>query len=216
MKKKTHGPPKAPKTLKVAVTGGAGSGKSAVCNHLISLGLEVISADRIAREVVSPESPVLRAIVARFGEQILQADGSLDRLLLRQEIIKDSHKKQKLEEIIHPAILQRMHVSIDDAQKRETPIVVVEVPLLFELDLTGDFDLVVMVTATRKKRIDRLVKRDGVSRESAEALLDAQLPDQDKIKQSDIIIKNDGSRESLGKSVQALYGTLLEKSCKKP
>lgn len=213
-KKKPH-PDKVLHTLKVAVTGGAGSGKTSVCNRLKSLGLDVISTDRIARDVVSPESPVLNAIVAQFGDSILKADGSLDRLLLREQILEDPFKKQILEDIIHPAILKRMHEMVDDAQKRHEPIVVVEVPLLFELDLVDAFDLVVMVTASRKRKIDRMAKRDGVSRKSAETLLSLQIPDFQKIEQSDIIVNNDGSPEDLNKSVQALYHTLQQKSVEK-
>jgi dephospho-CoA kinase len=207
---------KVQQTLRVAVTGGAGSGKTSVCNHLKSLGLNVISTDRIAREVVSPGSPVLRAIVARFGDAILKPDGTLDRLLLREEIVKDKYKKQILEDIIHPAILKRMHEMVDDARQSQEPIVVVEVPLLFELDLADVFDLVVMVTTSRKRKIERMAKRDGVSRKSAEALLRLQLPDSAKVKQSDIIIKNDGSPEDLKASVQAVYHALIQKSVEKP
>lgn len=206
---------KQPQTLKVAVTGGAGSGKTSVCNHLISLGLKVISTDRIAREVVSAGSQVLRAIVAQFGDGVLKADGSLDRPLLREQIVADIDKKQMLEDIIHPAILKRMHEMVDDLQQRHEPIVVVEVPLLFELDLADTFDLVVMVTASRERKIDRMVKRDGVSRESADALLGLQLPDSEKIEQSDIVVKNDGSPEELNESVQALYQALRQKSVEK-
>jgi len=186
-----------------------------VCDHLKSLGLDVISTDRIAREVVSPESPILHAIVAQFGDSILKADGSLNRLLLREQIVTDPHKKQILEDIVHPAILKRMHEMVDDALKRNEPIVVVEVPLLFELDLVDAFDLVVMVTASQKRKIDRMAKRDGVSRKSAEALLRIQLPDFEKIEQSDIIVNNDGSPEDLYQSVQALYDTLQQKSVEK-
>ncbi len=101
---------------------------------------------------------------------------------------------------------------VDDVERRHIPIVAVEVPLLFELDLADTFDLIVMVTASRKRKIDRMIQRDGVTRESAEALLDIQLSDSIKIKNSDIIIKNDGSLENLKKSVETLYHTLKEKS----
>jgi dephospho-CoA kinase len=200
----------------VAVTGGAGSGKTSVCKRLKSLGLHVINTDRIARQVVSPGSPVLSAIVERFGKTILKADGTLNRVLLREQIVEDLYKKQMLEDIIHPAILHRMHELVDALQKSHEPIVVVEVPLLFELDLADAFDMVVMVTASRQQKIDRMIKRDGVSRKSAESLLAVQLPDSVKIDQSHFIVGNNGSPEDLDESVQALYHMLQQKSIENP
>ena len=203
---------KTPRTLKVAITGGAGSGKTFVCNQLKSLGMNIISTDQIARDVVSPGSSVLRAIAAHFGEQMLQSDGSLDRSRLRQRIIEDNTQKQALEKMIHPAILKRMREKVDHLEKQKVSVVLVEVPLLFELDLAGEFDLVVMVTAARERKVDRMVNRDRVSRKDAEALLDRQFPDAEKIKHSDIIIENNGSLEDLSESVQDLYRSILQKS----
>ena len=203
------------RTLKVAITGGAGSGKTFVCNQLKSLGMDIVSTDQIAREVVSPDSSVLRAIAAHFGEQMVQADGTLDRSRLRQRIIEDNAQKQALEKMIHPAILKRMREKVDHLEKQKASVVLVEVPLLFELDLAGEFDLVVMVTAARERKIDRMVNRDRVTRKDAEALLDRQLPDAEKIKHSDIIIENNGSLEDLRESILDLYRSIMQKKLEK-
>lgn len=207
---------KTPRTLTVGVTGGAGSGKTTVCSLLRQSGFPVISTDRIAREVVSPGSAVLRAVVERFGDRILKPDGTLDRSLLREIMVNDPYQKQILEDILHPAILKRMQDGIHEARRKLRPIVVVEVPLLFELDLADAFDCIVMVHTDRKRKIDRIVLRDDVRRQSAEALVDTQLPDRQKIEHSDIIIENNGSPEALKKSVHALVRTLLEKGWKGP
>ena len=114
--------------------------------------------------------------------------------------------------MIHPAILKRMREKVDHLEKQKASVVLVEVPLLFELDLAGEFDLVVMVTAARERKVDRMVNRDRVSRKDAEALLDRQFSDAEKIKHSDIIIENNGSLEDLSESVQDLYRSIMQKS----
>ena len=202
--------------LKVAITGGAGSGKTTVCNRLKELGLNIISTDAIAREVVSRGSPVYLAIADHFGEQVLKPDGTLDRKRLRQIIIKDAAARRILEGFIHPEILKRMQQRMSDAKDRGASMVLVEIPLFFELGLSGQFDVVVMVTADRKRRVERLMARDQVSREDAEGLLKAQLSDKEKIKQSDIVIKNDGSVAHVIGAVDDLYCMLKEKISKIP
>lgn len=198
--------------LKVAVTGGAGSGKTSVCNRLKSLGLGVIDADALAREAASPGSPVLDAIAAQFGDEMIRQDGSLDRRALRRQIVKDFSKKQALERIIHPVILKRMQDEIASLEEKGSPMAIVEVPLLFELNLAGAFDVVVTVTSVRDRKTERLVRRDGVSRGDAEALLDLQLPDRAKICRSDFVVENDGSLEDLDSKVDRLVQLLKEKS----
>ena len=201
-------------TLKVAITGGAGSGKTTVCNRLKELGFNVISTDALAKEVVSPGSPIYDAVVSHFGEQVVQPDGTLNRKRLRRIIIRDDTARRTLERFIHPEILKRMHQKVNDAENCGAPVVLVEVPLLFELGLSDRFDVVVMVAADRKRRIERLMTRDQVSRDDAEALLKAQLSDREKIKQSDFIIKNDGSISHMTHEVDDLYRTLREKISK--
>jgi len=198
--------------FKVAVTGGAGSGKTSVCNRLKSLGFEVIDADAIARAVVSPGSAVLEAIAKHFGSGMIRRDGSLDRTALRRQVVKDISKKQKLERIIHPLILERMQDEITTLENQGVPAVIVEVPLLFELNLAQGFDMVVTVISDREQKTERLCRRDRVTREDAEALLDLQLPDEGKIEKSDFIIDNKGSIDDLYRDVDRMVQFLNEKS----
>ena len=202
--------------LKVAVTGGAGSGKTSVCNRLKQLGLSVISTDVIAREVVSPGMPVYEAIVTHFGRQFLSSDGTLDRKRLRHLITSDKRQKQALDRLIHPEILRRMRLEIESAVHRGEPMVLVEIPLLFELGLVGEFDFVVMVAAAHEQKIKRLMARDQVSRQDAEALLQTQLQDGEKIKQADFVVKNDGSLQGMISEVGRLFKVLNKKMKKIP
>lgn len=183
--------------LKVAVTGSAGSGKTAVCDRLKALGLPVINADALAREVVAPGSRGLNEIVSRFGPTVLQADGSLDRAALRRTITTDEAARQSLENIIHPKIAGQIEMEIVRAVKDGHTIIFVEVPLLFEAGWNDYFDVIVMVSADDEIRIGRLMARDNVSRQEAQALLQIQKPDHEKIQQSDFIIKNNESYEKL-------------------
>lgn len=200
-----------PAPLKVAVTGSAGSGKTAVCDRLKALGLPVINTDTLAREVVAPGSRGLGEIVNRFGPEVLQADGSLDRPALRRTITRDAETRRSLENIIHPKIIERMEMEIDKAVKAGHTIFFVEVPLLFEAGWNDYFDVVVMVSADDEIRIVRLMARDNVSRQEAQALLQIQKPDHEKIQHSDYIIKNDGSREQLAVAVDRFLKMFYQK-----
>lgn len=201
--------------LKVAVTGSAGSGKTAVCHRLKSLGLQVINTDSLAREVVAPGSRGFGEIVDRFGPKVLQADGSLNRSALRRTITSDAAARRNLETIIHPKIIERMEVEITRAVKDGRTIIVVEVPLLFEAGWNDYFDVIVMVSADDETRIKRLMARDNVSRQEALALLQIQKPDREKNQHSDFIIKNNGSREQLEGEVDRFLKMFYQKYPKK-
>ncbi|MDI6687489.1 MAG: dephospho-CoA kinase [Desulfobacterales bacterium] len=200
--------------IKIAVTGGAGSGKTSVCNRFKELSVKVISSDILAREAVAEGSTAYNKIVNYFGKKVLTEDGSLNRRMLRRIIINDNSAKEALESFIHPEITKLMHSHIIKAEKDENHIVMVEVPLLFELGIEGCFDIVIVVIADRKLRIKRLMDRDDVSREDAEALLNHQLPDEDKAARAEFVIKNDGSFARMIRSVDHLYKDLVKKYVK--
>lgn len=197
--------------LKVAVTGSAGSGKTAVCDRLRALGLQVINTDSLAREVVAPGSRGLKEIVNRFGTKVLQADGRLNRSALRRTITSDVAARRNLENIIHPKIIERMEVEMARAVKDGRTIIFVEVPLLFEAGWNDYFDVIVMVSAEDETRIQRLMARDNVSRQEARALLQIQKPDHEKIQNSDFIIKNNGSGEQLAGEVDRFLKMFYQK-----
>ena len=198
------------KVLKVAVTGGAGSGKTFVCNRLKELGIKVISSDVMAREAVAPNSTAHKKIVDFFGETVLLSDGTLNRKMLRRMIVNDDVARLTLERIVHPEISNLIQEKIACAEKEGFDIVVVEVPLLFELSMQEQFDWIILVSAGHELRVKRLMARDNISRDEAENLLHVQMPDKDKIGRADFVLSNEGSRARLVEAVDFLY----EKSLK--
>ena len=196
--------------FKIAVTGGAGSGKTFVCSRLKALGLEVISADDMAKEAVVPGSAALQKIAGRFGEEILLPDGSLNRKMLRQIITDDDAARNTLESILHREISTLISENVIRLEKAGHPMVVIEIPLLYELDLQNRFDRVIMVSARRELRIRRLMERDSITRISAEKLINVQMPDKKKIERADYVVHNEGSREDLAKSVDMLFKKLSD------
>lgn len=173
---------------KIGVTGSAGSGKSVVCGRLEELGLTVISSDKIAREVVLPGQSAYLDVVKLFGRSIVLPDGLLDRAALRRVISSDRDMGKQLESIVQPAIIAELsrRVSMGTC---ENPIVV-EVPLLFELDMASMFDVTVVVAADENMLVQRVADRDNVSLEDAAGLLFLQMPQSIKVDLADYVIWN--------------------------
>jgi dephospho-CoA kinase len=201
--------------LKIAVTGGAGSGKTIVCSRLKALGLEVISADDAAKQAVVPGSAALQKIAGIFGKKILLPDGSLNRKMLRQIITEDDAARKSLENILHHEISSLILKNVVRLEKEGRPMVVIEVPLLFELNLQDQYDRVVVISASRESRIRRLMARDNISRESAEKLMNLQLPDRIKIEGADYVVRNEGSETDLISSVDVLFENLRNTATKR-
>lgn len=191
--------------IKVAVTGGAGSGKTLVCNHLKKLGANVISSDAIAREAVSQNSPAYKNIVNYFGKRVLLSDGNLNRQMLRRIIINNDTDRLALEKIIHPEITKKMMLKVAQAKQADDPIVLLEIPLLFELGMENQFNTVIMISTERKLRIKRLMNRDNVTRNEAEKLINVQMPDEVKVERAQFVLTNNGSKKQLTNSVDILY-----------
>ena len=199
------------KTIKVAVTGNAGSGKTSVCNILKKMGAMVVFSDVIAREVVSPGTTAYKNIINFFGKEVLKENGFLNRKLLRSIIANDDSSRKALEKIVHPEIINLIQLKMNMAEKHLNRFVFVEIPLLFELNLEGLFDLVITVTADYELRIKRLMRRDKVARYDAESLFSIQMPEEEKVKRAEFVIKNNGSISQLINSVEVLYGELIKK-----
>jgi len=198
------------KMFKIAVTGGAGSGKSFVCNRLKELGITIISSDALAREAVAPGAAAHEKILNYFGEKVVLSDGKLNRQMLRRIIVNDDTARRSLERFIHPEISKLMQQKMAQAEQNGGRVVAVEVPLLFELGMEKQFDLIVIVSADPKLRVKRLMDRDKVSREDAEELLNVQMPDQEKVKRGGFVLSNNGSTEQLISAVNRLYENLLK------
>jgi len=192
--------------LKVAVTGGAGAGKTVVCDCFGRLGAHVISLDELAREAVKRDSPILEAIADHFGKGILRANGSLDRRKLRGIITRDARARKVLESLTHPEIFRLFEEKVAAIQSRhEDAVVVVEVPVLIELGIQDQFDVVVLVEASSDLQKSRLMARDGSSSAEAQALLGIQMVAEKKRPYADYIVKNPGPLDEMEVAVKKIY-----------
>jgi dephospho-CoA kinase len=178
------------KRLLIGITGGIGAGKSALGTVYRELGYPVFSADEIAREVVLPGSAALSEIRAAFGDSVILPDGTLDRAQLRARIAADSNFRYQLEAITHPRIQERSLALAQQAFEGGAEIVFYEAPLLFEAKSNHGMDKVICVHAPDSVRLARAVQRDGGSREQAEKLLKAQMPQEKKMQLADLLVEN--------------------------
>lgn len=195
-------------TYRLGLTGGIASGKSAVSRQLRAAGVPVIDADVIARAIVAPGQPALAAIVAEFGPSMLLPTGALDRQALGQVVFADPAKLARLNAIDRPYLRQAILAALDAAAKPGVPLVVGDIPLLYEADFTPYFDGVAVVTVSAATQLRRLMARDGLSRTAAEQRIAAQLPLAEKVAKADFVIENDGSPEQREQQVATLLKRL--------
>ncbi|MFM9367272.1 dephospho-CoA kinase [Streptomyces sp. Da 82-17] len=196
--------------LKVGLTGGIGAGKSEVSRLLASYGAVLIDADRIAREVVEPGTPGLRAVVEAFGPEILAADGSLDRPRLGSVVFADPERLAVLNGIVHPLVGARS-AELEAAAGADS-VVVHDVPLLTENGLAPLYDLVIVVDASPETQLDRLVRLRGMSEEDARARMAAQATREKRLEIADIVIDNDGPLEALEPQVRSVWEDLARRA----
>ncbi|MFI2289583.1 dephospho-CoA kinase [Streptomyces niveus] len=196
--------------LKVGLTGGIGAGKSEVSRLLVSYGAVLVDADKIAREVVEPGTPGLDAVVDAFGPGVLTADGRLDRPKLGALVFADDDKRATLNAIVHPLVRARS-VELESAAG-EKDIVVHDVPLLVESELTGLYDMVVVVDASPGTQLDRLVRLRGMAESEARSRMAAQATRERRTAAADVVIDNDGPLEKLEPQVRAVWEQLVERA----
>ena len=195
--------------LLLGVTGGIATGKSTVVDMLKELGAAVIDVDVIAREVVEPEKPAWKDIVAYFGERVLYEDRYLDRKKLSDIVFGDIEKRKKLESFTHPRIHEEIVKQLNEiVEKAPNAIVQVDAPLLIELDLQYMFHKTLLVYIPEEKQIERLIERDGISKEEAASRLKAQFPIDEKVGYADFVIYNDESLEETRRQAEDLWQTL--------
>jgi dephospho-CoA kinase len=191
------------RVLMVGLSGGIGSGKSAVARRLAELGAIVIDADRLAHEVVEPGTEGLAEVVAAFGTGVLGPDGALDRPALGRLVFDDAAARCRLEAIIHPRVRARTAELV--AAAPPDTIVVNDVPLLVEAGLAPGFDIVIMVLADEQVRVERLIRTRGMSAEEAWARIGAQATDEQRRAVADLVLINDGTPTQLRDAVDALW-----------
>jgi dephospho-CoA kinase len=194
----------------VALTGGVAAGKSAVARRFEALGIGVYDADVAAREVVAPGTPALAEIEFVFGHGVLRADGSLDRQTMRERVFADTDARRKLEDIIHPRVrawLRRKVASDRGAY------CMLAIPLLVENRAEYEWvDRVLLVDAPEAVQVERLMARDGVTREHAQSMLAAQSSREQRLAIADDVIVNDGEQAALDAQVAALHAQYLERA----
>lgn len=185
----------------IGLTGGIGSGKSTVAKRLVELGATEIDADLLAREVVAPGTEGLEAVAGRFGEDLVNADGSLDRAVLAQRAFSSEENRKALEAILHPLIQRLSRERISQA----TGLVVYTIPLLVETDSTLPFDRIVTVSAPEDVRVERLVQSRGMTETEARARIAAQASDAQREAVADFVINADCTMEELFAQVDRIH-----------
>ena len=188
--------------LKVGLTGGIGSGKSAASAHFSKLGAEVIDTDLLSRELVEPGQPALAEIVDAFGERMLDGDGRLDRSRLRERIFADPAARRTLEEILHPRIREAM---LARAQRSSAPYVIFVIPLLFETGQQALVDRVLLVDVPEALQRARVGTRDGLDDARIDRILQAQSDRETRLRGADDVICNDGTLDELRAAVERLH-----------
>lgn len=191
--------------LHLALTGNIASGKSTVAALLAQHGATIIDADVLAREAVAPGTPGHDAVVARFGTQVLAADGTLDRAALRRRVFNDPAARDALNAIVHPAVRRLRDDAVGAARERGDRIVISDIPLLFEVGLEHAFDGVILVDAPESVRRERIVHDRGLSEAEAQSMIEAQWPSDRKRAGATWIVENDGPRDALAPRVAAVW-----------
>jgi dephospho-CoA kinase len=192
---------------RIALTGGIATGKSYVRTQFEKLGVPTSDADALAREVVAPGTPGLAAIVRRFGQDVLEPTGALDRRKLADVVFADAEARGDLEAIIHPrvkAATDRWFTALEDSH----PVAIADIPLLYEAGRDADFDEVIVVACDPETQVRRTMGRDELSEKDARARLAAQLPIEDKVRRADHVIRTDGSFAETDRQVEELWLTL--------
>jgi len=193
---------------RVALTGGIATGKSHVRARLARLGVPTIDSDALARDAVAPGSAGLAAVVRRFGPEVIDADGSLNRARLGTIVFADPGARRDLEAIVHPEVRRVTDAWFASLDPAVDPLAVADIPLLFEVGREGDFDAVIVAACDPETQVRRVMERDGLSESDARQRLAAQLPIADKIARADFVIRTDGSHELTDEQVDEVLSAL--------
>jgi dephospho-CoA kinase len=200
------GRPERRRIARIALTGGIASGKSTVATLFVALGARLIDTDQIARDVVAPATPALAAIAARFGTDVIDAAGQLDRARLRRIVFEDDAARRDLEAILHPAIRAE---TARRCAAAGGPYQLVAIPLLVETGTAADYDRVLLVDVTPATQLARLMLRDGMTHAEATRMIAAQASREARRAAAHDIIDNDGNVAALAPQVETLHQRYL-------
>ena len=195
--------------LLIGLTGNIASGKTAVADMLAGRGATIVDADVLARDAVTRGSPALDAIVARWGEGVLDGDGSLDRAVLRHIVFENQTDLDALNEIVHPEVVRLREKKVADARARGVDVVVCVIPLLFERHLTEEFDSIVLVDAPRSVRMERIVRDRGLEEAEAMKMIASQMPADLMRARADYVIENNGTLVELEAEVERVWARIV-------
>ncbi|WP_175639884.1 dephospho-CoA kinase [Metabacillus schmidteae] len=191
-------------TVVIGLTGGIASGKSTVSNMIKEMGITVVDADQISRDVVEIGRPAYNQIIDVFGADILQEDQTLDRGKLGALIFSDQKKREQLNKIVHPEVRKEMLHQVEEEKKQGSKLVVLDIPLLFESKLTYMVDKTILVYVDEETQLERLMQRNNYTNDEAKLRIQSQHPLKDKRKLADEIIDNNGSVEDTQIQLEAV------------
>lgn len=196
-------------TVVIGLTGGIASGKSTVSNMVKNLGIRVVDADQISREVVEVGKPAYQQILSVFGDEILHQDKTINREKLGAIIFGDQSKREQLNKIVHPAVRIEMLNGVEEEKEKNSKAVVLDIPLLFESKLTHMVDKTILVYVDEETQLKRLMQRNGYKEEEARMRIGSQLPLRTKIELSDEIIDNNGTIEETERQLHEILKKLI-------
>lgn len=191
--------------LRIGLTGNIASGKSTVADVWRGLGAHIVDADELSRQAVAPGSTGLRRIVERWGDSMLDSSGALDRAALREIVFRDSDARAELEAIVHPQVAALRDEEFARAAAAGERIIVADIPLLFEVGMEKDFDILVLVDAPEDVRRARIVENRGIAPEDADRMIAAQMPSERKRPRAHHVIDNDASLAALTARAEAVW-----------
>lgn len=196
--------------LKIGLTGGPGTGKSAVLKFIQTHGIKSVSSDKIVRDLQKPKGAISKKISKIFGSNFLKSNGELNREKLRKLIFGNPKKRRKLEKIVHPEVIKRIKEIIKKLEDKREKVALFELPLLFESKVEHLFDLKLLVFASKNMQIERLTKRDRISKQDALRMINSQIPLSEKKKMADYIINNNGNLRDLKEKTGEFLKSILE------
>ena len=192
--------------LRIGLTGGIGSGKSTAGRLFEELGVPVIDADQVARELVRPGQPAWEAVRKAFGPSAIGPDGELDRAWLREKVFRDAQARERLERLLHPAILEAIRRATDALQ---APYCVIAIPLLVEKGWCGEVDRVLVIDASPEMQVARTAARDGMAPEDVKRILAVQVSREQRLAVADDVLRNEGDLNALREQVTLLHQRYL-------
>ena len=199
-----------PNIYKIGVTGGIGSGKSAVCTIFAQLGVPVLFADDIAKEISSTNAVVRKKLNALVGEPAFQPDGSLNRQYIASKMFADKSLQRKMELLLHPRVEKEIERRCKELKHRGDRMVLVEAALIYEAGLNKNLDAVLVVDTDESERINRVCKRDAVSEATVQSRIAAQWDVKKKLQKADYVIYNNGTMDELESKVRFLFSVFKQ------